>query len=140
MSITNTVEDLASVFFDAVGTRSKAAAQERLNAAVLGSLPRKAKLAIRMGAEVNTPYNLLSGNCKIPLLNIAVEKNSSDIVKLLVSAGARLDGKDDYGVTALDVATEGRNKEMTVLLLSLGSDPAPSLSAPAGSNRPVMKL
>ncbi len=55
-----------------------------------------------------------------PLLQIAVNNDSVDLVKLLLESGSSVKTKDQYGLTALVYAYKRRNPEIVKLIKDAG--------------------
>lgn len=69
-----------------------------------------------------SPNSRQSGFSKNTILQVAAKKGHEEIVKLLISKGADVNGKDKYGFTALmDAVLEG-NAEIVKALLNKGAD------------------
>ena len=60
---------------------------------------------------------------RTPLLKAARHNSKSDILQLLLKAGARTDAADDEGNTPLHFATIRGSVEVGSFLLKLGADP-----------------
>ncbi len=69
-----------------------------------------------------SPNSRQSGFSEKTILMVAAKKGNEEIMKLLISKGADVNGKDKYGFTALiDAVIEG-NAEIVKVLLNKGAD------------------
>jgi ankyrin repeat protein len=77
-------------------------------------------LLLARGADV---AQVARNPMRVQPLHAAVGGRSVDVVKLIVEAGAPIDGKQDKGFTPLQAAAHQGNLAVTRLLLAHGADP-----------------
>jgi ankyrin repeat protein len=77
---------------------------------------KEVRLVIKNGRDVNKLEN-----GALPLV-VAIEVNNIDIVKELISAGAKIDTCDDFGTAPLAYAAYEKNWEMVKELIKAGAD------------------
>ena len=77
---------------------------------------------LKSGADANAKKPVNKGNeDRDTLLISAVKKGRTEIVKLLLAAGADIDATNKHGMTALLLATEKKFTEIAKVLLSAGA-------------------
>ena len=76
----------------------------------MGRSIESVKKIIEYGADVNEKSNGMT-----PLM-YAARYNKTDIIKVLISSGARINYKNGHGLTALKYAELSNSKESVVLL------------------------
>jgi ankyrin repeat protein len=107
--------------------------------------PETVRLLLARGADV---AQVARNPMRVQPLHAAVGGRSADAVRMLVDAGAPIDGKQQKGFTPLHAAVHQGNLELTTYLLAHGADPklqndegksAIGLAAEAG-NSVILKL
>lgn len=107
--------------------------------------PETVRLLLARGADV---AQVARNPMRVQPLHAAVGGRSAEAVRMLVEAGAPIDGKQQKGFTPLHAAVHQRNLELTTYLLAHGADPklqndegksAIGLAAEAG-NSVILKL
>lgn len=89
-----------------------------LFAAVKNDEVERAKLCIKLGADVNA-----KDDTGLTVLMDAAIAGHTDIAELLIKAGADVNAKDDTGLTALMYAVSAEQKDTAELLIKLGANP-----------------
>ncbi|KAF8248050.1 ankyrin, partial [Wilcoxina mikolae CBS 423.85] len=90
------------------------------------------RILIKSGADVNIPSVYASDRSQIALV-VAVTHGNSDIVKILIDSGAKINAlhtSGDNKTTALQAAAKRGNMELARLLIDAGAD----VNAPASNS------
>ena len=85
----------------------------------------KAKLCIKLGADVNAHFEVGIYTTDFSLVSYAAEQGHKDITELLIEAGADVNAKNgryNYDRTALMLTAQQGYKEITELLVKAGAD------------------
>ena len=90
-----------------------------LHLASFFSRPRAAEELLRNGADPNA---VATNGSKLAVINSAASSNNTDVVKMLLRAGANPDAQQQGGFTALHAAAQNNNEEMIQALLDSGAD------------------
>ena len=94
-----------------------------LSAAVSKGTPAMVALLIGAGADVNTEAIGGEQTQPRPMIDIAAERGDAEILRQLISAGAKIDGGSKRTGVALEGAVKGGHLEAIRLLLTAGADP-----------------
>lgn len=87
--------------------------------AIVMKQPATARLLLQKGANPNVP--LVPGDTSLTLLHYQVDKGETEMVKLLVDAGANLEVRDRYGSTPLNLAAKKGATDIAKILLEAGA-------------------
>jgi ankyrin repeat protein len=93
-----------------------------LHLAVFGGQEAAARLLISHGADVNAMAR--NEAVRVPPLGTAAFVRSPLLARLLLDAGAAVDGRGEGGFTALHAAAQNGDEALVRLLLDRGADPA----------------
>lgn len=91
-----------------------------LHLAVFAEQADAARLLIEHGADVNVRSS--GPIARVPPLGTAAFVGSTPLARLLLDAGAEVDGVGEGGFTALHAAAQSGNAELVRLLLEYGAD------------------
>ena len=92
-----------------------------LHLAVFAEQEGAARILITHGADVNVVST--SSIARVPPLGTAAFVRSVPLARLLLDAGADVDGRGEGGFTALHSAAQNGDEELVRLLLEHGADP-----------------
>lgn len=82
--------------------------------------PEAAELLAHSGSDLNA---VSRNTMNVAVINTAAASGNADIVRMVLSAGARPDHQQQAGYTALHEAAAHNNVAMTKVLLDAGADP-----------------